>query len=408
MTLSELKEETKILLLEGIHPAAEVRWNELGYSQVIRKPNALDKEELIELLQEVHVLGIRSRTQLCAETLAAASRLMAVGCFCIGTNQVDREQAAQLGIPVFNAPHSNTRSVAELIIGLTIMLFRGIFPKSQASHKGHWAKSAKGSHEVRGKTLGIIGYGHIGSQVSVLAEALGMRVLYYDTVSKQPLGNAQAVDSLRDLLRLSDSVSLHVPSTPLTREMINEEALTSMREGSFLINASRGDVVDIPALKEALESGYIAGAAIDVFPEEPKGDSHALNTPLRGMEQVILTPHIGGSTEEAQEHIAKEVSQKLALFLERGSTEGATNFPQLNLPRQESSHRILHIHHNQPGVIQQVNKVVAEDQINISSQYLKAEGDIGYVVFDIDVGAPEELQARLKKIEGTIRSRVLY
>lgn len=408
MKLSYPKEKIKILLLEGIHPRAVEVFKSHGYTQVEQLPHALAGEELIQRLRGVHMLGIRSRSSLDASVFSRNSSLMAIGCFCIGTNQVDGQGAAERGIPVFNAPHSNTRSVAELVIGLVIMLLRGIFPKSMAAHRGLWLKTAKGAHEVRGKTIGIVGYGHIGSQVSVLAEALGMKVIYYDIMSKLPLGNAQPKRSLKDLLRQADLLSLHVPATAETQGLIGAAELRCMPKGSHLINASRGQVVDIEALKKVLIDGHLSGAALDVFPQEPKDSETPFESSLQGMDQVILSPHIGGSTVEAQVAIAEEVSHKLIFFSDRGSTEGATNFPHLNLSPHEGTHRLLHIHRNVPGVIQAVNQVVASEDINILGQYLQTSGTLGYVVIDVTQGGSECVLPALKRIEGTIRARILY
>ena len=408
MHLSYPKEKIKILLLEGIHPRAETHLHSMGYTVVQTEDVALEGDALKEAVADAHMLGIRSRTLLTEDVLDAAKKLMAVGCFCIGTNQVDLKAAQVRGIPVFNAPHSNTRSVAEMVIGLTVMLYRGIFAKNQAAHEGKWLKVAKGSHEVRGKTLGIVGYGHIGSQVSVLAESMGMRVLYYDVLAKLPLGNAQTVHSLEELLQKSDVVSLHVPDTPLTRLMMDEHRLQLMKPGAFLINYSRGTVVDIEALKSALDTGHIGGAAIDVFPSEPKNKSESFQSPLQGMPNVVLSPHIGGSTEEAQENIAIEVSQKLAFFSDRGSTEGVTNFPELSLAPHEDAHRILHIHKNAPGALKRINETIAEEGLNIVGQYLNTKDEVGYVVVDIENGASMDILDKLKAIDGTIRARVLY
>lgn len=410
-TLSLPKDKIRIVLLEGIHEYAVEVLSHHGYRNVELLPGALAGQALIDKIRDAHMVGIRSTTQLGAEALASARLLMAVGCFCIGTNQVDLATAARLGIPVFNAPHSNTRSVAELVIGHTIMLMRGIFPKSVAAHRGQWIKSAQGSNEVRGKTLGIIGYGHIGSQVSVLAESMGMTVIFYDIQTKLPLGNATACNSLDELLEKSHVVTLHVPADGSTKNMIDAERLANMQKGSFLINASRGSVVDIPALASALASGHLAGAAVDVFPVEPKSNGLPFESPLCGMEQVILTPHIGGSTLEAQRNIGKEVAEKLAFFSDRGNTDGSVNFPLVNLPPHAGAHRILHIHGNTPGILRQINDVIAEMNINVLGQFLATSGDLGYVVLDIgqvteDQG--KDLRERLEHIPSTIRTRLLY
>ncbi len=405
------KDKIRIVLLEGIDRLAVDVLNHHGYQNVELLPGALAGEALIERIRDAHMVGIRSTTQLTAEALSSARLLMAVGCFCIGTNQVDLATAASLGIPVFNAPHSNTRSVAELVIGHTIMLMRGIFPKSAAAHRGQWIKSAKGSNEVRGKTLGIVGYGHIGTQVSVLAEAMGMTVIYHDIQTKLPLGNARACDSLDELLEKAHVVTLHVPADATTKNMIDAERLAKMQQDAFLINASRGSVVDIPALAAALESGHLAGAAVDVFPVEPKSNALPFESPLCGLEQVILTPHIGGSTLEAQRNIGKEVAEKLAYFSDRGNTDGAVNFPKVNLPAHEGAHRLLHIHGNTPGILRQINDVIAEMDINVLGQYLATAGELGYVVLDIGQVSEEQgkdLRERLARIPSTIRTRLLY
>jgi D-3-phosphoglycerate dehydrogenase len=408
--LSLAKDRIRILLLEGIHDSAVETFRSAGYSQVELERTALGTDELLSRLAEVHVLGIRSRTQLTAEVLSAAPRLFCVGCFCIGINQVDLDSAKRLGIPVFNAPYSNTRSVAELVLGEAIMLFRGIHQKSMAAHAGSWAKSVTGSREIRGKVLGIVGYGHIGSQVSVLAEAMGMVVRYYDIVDKLSLGNARPCDSLRELLEIADLVTLHVPATQLTAGMIQEAELKLMRPGSFLINASRGNVVNLEALADALRSEHIAGAAIDVYPAEPSSRDQELETPLRGLHQVILTPHIGGSTHEAQASIGIEVADKLIRYSDTGSTTGAVNFVEVSLPAQENTTRFLHVHGDVPGVLAKINSVFSERHLNIAGQYLQTDGEIGYVVVDVsgrvDDGA--EIRRQLSAIDGTLRVRFLY
>ncbi|MCB1052041.1 MAG: phosphoglycerate dehydrogenase [Acidobacteria bacterium] len=406
--LSFAKDKIRILLLEGIHSSALDWFHRMGYANVESLNEALDEQALIEKMRGVHMVGIRSRTQLTRAILEQADKLMAVGCFCIGTNQVDLEETAKMGVPVFNAPHSNTRSVAEMVLGLVIVLYRDLFKKSVAAHRGEWLKSAKDCHEVRGKTLGIVGYGHIGSQVSILAEALGMRVLYYDIQAKLPLGNAQACPNLEFLLQNSDVVTLHVPQTPETHRMMDEQRLAQMKVGSFLINASRGTVVDIDALAAHLHSGHIRGAAIDVFPKEPAHNEEAFLSPLRGMEQVILSPHIGGSTVEAQANIGTEVAQKLVAYSDRGTTDGAVNFPQLQLSEHANAHRILHIHANVPGVLQAINKIMADLEINIVGQHLQTNRSIGYVVLDIEKQTTDETLERLRQVNGTIRCRILY
>lgn len=402
------KEKIKVLLLEGIDESAAQFFKDQGYGNVELIGKALEKEELYAKLENVFILGIRSRTQITDEVLKHAPKLFAIGCFCIGTNQVSLKDAALQGIPVFNAPHANTRSVAELVIGWTIMLMRNIFQKNYLAHQGEWQKTAEGSHEVRGKVMGIVGYGHIGSQVSVLAESLGMHVIYYDVVSKLPLGNAIPVQSLEELLRQSDVVTLHVPEIDQTRNLINAENIQKMKRGAYLINASRGTTVEIDALKEGLDSRHIAGAALDVFPQEPKERTVEFKNSLRGDPRVILTPHIGGSTEEAQNKIGLEVSWKLVHYSDRGSTEGAVNFPPLFLSKHQNTHRILNIHHNIPGMMQKINAVIADENINVQSQYLLTNEDIGYVVLDIEKAVSSQLKKKMQKLDGSIRTRILY
>ena len=406
--VSRPREQIRILLLEGIHERAEECFRRAGYTAVKRLPGALSGRELRGALAGAHIVGLRSRTQLDAATIAAAGRLAAIGCFCIGTNQVALEQAASRGVPVFNAPHSNTRSVAELVVGLAVMLFRDVFRKSSEAHAGRWLKSAAGAHELRGKTLGIVGYGHIGSQVSVLAEALGMRVVYHDIAAKLSLGNARPLGSLENVLAESDLVTLHVPETPLTRGMLSAERIASMRRGAHLIYAIRGTVVDIDALAEALRSGHLAGAAVDVFPVEPAGADEEFTSPLRGLPNVILTPHVGGSTVEAQEAIAQDVAQQLIAYSDSGNTMGAVNFPQLNLVPHAGGHRILHVHRNRPGVLRAINDEIADRGVNILGQHLQTRGDVGYVVLDVDDTAGTDLLPALRQVEGTIRARVLF
>lgn len=412
-TLSLAKSKIVITLLEGIHHSAVDTLRDHGYTNVERIPGALGAEELRTRLRNTHIVGIRSRTKLTASVLQELDKLIAVGCFCIGVDQVALDTAARQGAPVFNAPHSNTRSVAELTIGLAIMLLRGIFPKSMAAHRSVWLKSAKHSFEARGKTLGIIGYGHIGTQVSVLAEAMGLRVIYHDVQTKLPLGNARQALQLDDVLREADIVSLHVPEHESTHNLMDSARINAMKPGSYLINASRGSVVDIEALAAALDTERIRGAAIDVFPTEPQSPEEAFESPLRGRDNVIITPHIGGSTMEAQESIGREVAAKLVNFSDRGSTETAVNFPNLALraPAGEA-HRILHIHANQPGILKNINAVVAHGNINVLRQHLETNREIGYVVLDIDPSVArqelQELRAELRSITGTIRTRVLY
>ncbi|WCE03494.1 phosphoglycerate dehydrogenase [Pseudoxanthomonas sp. JBR18] len=404
------KEDIRVLLLEGVSQTAVETFRAAGYTQIDYHTKSLPEDDLKAAIAEAHIIGIRSRTQLTQDVLAHARRLIAVGCFCIGTNQVDTEAAELAGIPVFNAPYSNTRSVAELVIAQSIMLMRGIPQKSAQCHRGGWSKSATGSHEVRGKTLGIIGYGHIGTQVGVLAEAMGMKVVFHDIETKLSLGNAVPAASLEELLAQSDVVTLHVPETPSTKDMFGPAQIAGMKPGAHLINASRGTVVDIDALAEALKSGHVGGAAVDVFPVEPKGNGDAFVSPLAGLDQVILTPHVGGSTLEAQDNIGVEVAAKLVRYSDNGSTLSAVNFPEVTLPGHEGSRRILHIHRNVPGVLSQINEVFRQQGVNIDGQFLRTDPQVGYVV--IDVTASEEQAGELKDamaaIDGTLRVRVLY
>ena len=408
--LSLPKEQVHILLLEGIHENAVADLAAEGYTSVAALPGALDEEELIARIQGVRLLGIRSRTKLTPRVLAAADRLIAVGCFCIGTDQVALAEARDRAIPVFNAPFSNTRSVAELVLGQIIMLMRGIFPKSVAAHQGECIKSAANSWEVRGKTLGIVGYGNIGAQLSVLAEALGMHVLFYDPAPKLPLGRAEACPTLAGLLARVDVISLHVPDTDATRWMMGEAQIRAMRPGSFLINASRGRVVDVEAMAAALRDGHLLGGAADVFPDEPTSAREEFLSPLRGLPNVILTPHIGGSTAEAQARIGHEVARKLADYSDIGSTFGAVNFPQVQLPARPIGTRFMHVHRNMPGMLVHVIEVFSRRNLNIAAQYLQTEGELGYVVVDIDGGAEDavEIQEELRAIAGTVRARCLY
>lgn len=402
------KDKIRILLLEGIHPSAVESLKQHGYGNVELLKGALVGDELKERIRDAHMVGIRSRTQLTADVFEAAEKLMAVGCFCIGTNQVDLDAAMERGIPVFNAPYSNTRSVAELVVAETIMLMRDIPRRNASAHRGGWLKSASNSNEVRGKILGIVGYGNIGAQVSVLAESLGMKVYFYDTVTKLPLGNATQVHSLNELLGMSDVISLHVPDTEATRWMIREEQIRAMKPGAYLINAARGKVVDIDALCAALKDGHLRGAAIDVFPEEPKSNDDEFVSPLREFDNVILTPHIGGSTEEAQANIGGEVAEKLARYSDNGSTLSAVNFPEVALPSHPGMHRLLHIHRNVPGILSQINGIFSDSGINICGQYLQTNAKIGYVVIDVESGYGEMALEKLRNIEGTIRTRVLF
>jgi len=403
------KDRIRILLLEGVSDSALTLLGAAGYTNIQRETKALEGEALKQALQGVHLLGIRSRTQLTREVLEAADRLIAVGCFCIGTNQVDLAAAKELGIPVFNAPFSNTRSVAELVMGEIVMLLRRIPDRSRSAHGGGWDKSATNAREVRGKTLGIVGYGNIGSQLSVLAEAFGMRVVYYDTVTKLPHGNAVAAASLHDLLGAADVVSLHVPETPATEGLIGPAEVAAMRPGSILINNARGSVVDLDAVVAGLRSGHLLGAAADVFPDEPKRNGERFTSPLQGLPNVILTPHIGGSTEEAQARIGEETARKLADYSDTGATLGAVNFPEVTLPARPSGTRFMHVHRNVPGVLAAMNEVFSRFRLNISAQYLQTDSSIGYVVVDAEgVLEPDGVLAALREIPGTIRARLLY
>lgn len=403
------KSKIKFLLLEGVHQSAVDSLKAAGYTNIDYQTTAFSGSELKERIADAHFVGIRSRTQLTSDVLDAARKLIGIGCFCIGTNQVDLESARQRGVAVFNAPYSNTRSVAELVLAQSIMLMRGVPAKNAAAHRGEWQKSASKSYEVRGKTLGIVGYGSIGSQLSVMAESLGMKVRFYDIVTKLPLGNAEQVATLSELLGVSDIVTLHVPDTPATRNMIRGEEMAAMKPGAMLINAARGKVVDIDALCAALDSGHIGGAAIDVFPVEPKSNDEEFVSPLRAYDNVILTPHVGGSTQEAQESIGYEVAEKLIKYSDNGTTLSAVNFPEVSLPSHEGRHRLLHIHRNVPGVLSAINQVFSTHHINVLGQYLQTRGDLGYVVMDVDAGAVnEQALQELKAIEGTLRSRVLF
>lgn len=408
--LSFDKRRIKFLLLEGIHPSAGEVLTQDGYTTVKSLPKSLAGEALKAALKDVHFLGIRSRTELTAEMLDAAPKLTAIGCFCIGTNQVDLAAAAKRGIPVFNAPYSNTRSVAELVLGEIIMLLRGIPAKNALVHRGGWTKSAEGSVEVRGKTLGIVGYGHIGTQLGILAEHIGMRVIYFDVSGKLPLGNARPVTKLAQLLAMSDLVSLHVPENASTRNLIGRTQLAQMKPGSHLVNAARGTVVDIDALTDALARGHLAGAALDVFPVEPKGNDEEFHSPLRGFDQVLLTPHIGGSTVEAQANIGTEVAEKLTRYSDNGSTVTAVNFPEVNLPEHTGTGkcRLLHIHRNVPGVLAHINERFSRHKVNISAQYLQTTEHLGYCVMDVETAASQVAIDELQSVPGTIRARVLY
>ncbi|WP_404472131.1 phosphoglycerate dehydrogenase [Vreelandella venusta] len=402
------KSKIKILLLEGVHQSAVDNFHNAGYENIEHLPTSLDEEALIEKIRDVHFIGIRSRTQLTERVFEAAEKLVSVGCFCIGTNQVDLDAALKRGIAVFNAPYSNTRSVAELVLAESIMLLRGIPEKNARAHQGGWLKSAKNSHEARGKTLGIVGYGSIGAQLSVLAESLGFNVIFYDVITKLGMGNASQVPSLEQLLERSDVVSLHVPDLPSTRWMMGEKEIAAMKDGAILINAARGSVVEIEPLAAAIKAGKLNGAAIDVFPVEPKGNDEEFQSPLRGLENVILTPHIGGSTLEAQENIGIEVAEKLITYSDNGTTVTSVNFPEVALPAHPDKHRLLHIHDNVPGVLSQINRVLSENGINISGQYLQTNDKVGYVVIDVDKAyGPQALEA-LREVEHTLKIRALY
>ncbi|MGO1461416.1 MAG: phosphoglycerate dehydrogenase [Marinobacter sp.] len=407
-TTSLEKSKIRILLLEGVHQSALDTLNAAGYTNIEYLSHSLTEEDLIEKIADAHFVGLRSRTQLTEKVFEGAKKLVAVGCFCIGTNQVDLQAATRRGIAVFNAPFSNTRSVAELVLAQAILLLRGVPEKSAKAHRGEWQKSAKDSYEIRGKKLGIIGYGNIGTQFSVLAESLGMDVYFYDVVSKLPIGNATQVGSLQELLNLSDVVSLHVPETPATKYMFKAEQLAQMKPGSILMNASRGTVVDIEALAETLKSGKLLGAAIDVFPVEPKSNKEEFVSPLREFDNVILTPHVGGSTIEAQENIGREVAEKLTMYSDNGTSVSSVNFPEVALPAHPDQHRILHIHENVPGVMSEINQVFSENGINVCGQYLQTKQDIGYVVIDVDKAYSELALEKLLKVKGTIRARVLF
>lgn len=402
------KEKIKFVLLEGVHPSAVDSLKNAGYSNMEYIKTALVGEALIDAVRDAHFVGLRSRTQLTREVLEQAQKLVAVGCFCIGTNQVDLTAAQEFGVAVFNAPFSNTRSVAELVIAEAILLLRDIPAKNAACHRGEWQKSATGSYEIRGKTIGLIGYGSIGSQVSVLSESLGMKVLFFDAISKLPMGNAVQCKSLNELLAGADIVSLHVPENPATKNMIGEQEITMMKTGAILINASRGTVVDIDALAHALESKHLAGAAIDVFPVEPKSNDEEFISPLRAFDNTILSPHIGGSTVEAQENIGYEVAEKLIRYSDNGTTTSSVNFPEVALPLHKNVHRLLHIHKNVPGVLSAINKIFSENNINIAGQYLQTNEAVGYVVIDVTSEYSELALKQLKDINGTIKCRVLF
>ena len=408
-TLSLAKDKIRVLLLEGVHENAVRIFENAGYTNIEYHKKALDEADLKEKIKDAHIVGIRSRTQLTQEVIDCAEKLFSVGCFCIGTNQVDLRSALGKGVPVFNAPYSNTRSVAELVLGEAIMLMRGIPAKNKSCHEGGWIKSAAGSYEVRGKTLGIVGYGHIGSQLSILAEAVGLNVIYYDVINKLPLGNAKPCESMDDLLAQSDIVSLHVPDTEQTRNLITATEIAKMKKGAHLINAARGKVVDIPALAKALKEEHLAGAAIDVFPVEPKGADDEFISELRGLDNVILTPHIGGSTQEAQENIGTEVAEKLVKYSDDGSTLGAVNFMEVSLPIKGNGTRFMHIHQNKPGVMASIAEIMSAQNYNIAGQFLQTDGEFGYVVVDVDadIEKGQGIRQALEAIDGTIRVRFL-
>lgn len=406
--LSLGKDKIRFLLLEGVHQNALDVLHAAGYTNIEYLKTALDEDVLIEKIKDAHFVGIRSRTQITERVLEAAEKLIAIGCFCIGTNQVNLDAAMARGIPVFNAPYSNTRSVAELVLGELILLLRGIPEKNFLVHRGGWSKSAEGSYEARGKTLGLVGYGSIGSQLSVLAESLGMKVIYFDVITKLPLGNARQVGTMDELLAQSDVVSLHVPELPSTKDMMKAEQFAKMKKGAIFINAARGTTVDIDALADAIKSKHLGGAAIDVFPKEPKANDEEFMSALRGLDNVILTPHIGGSTLEAQANIGLEVAEKFVRYSDTGATTTAVNFPEVSIPQQEGTHRLLHIHQNVPGVLSAVNSLFAENNINICAQSLMTKGDIGYLVIDVEDSDSEVALEKIQGVAGTLRVRVLY
>lgn len=402
------KEKINILFLENISDRAVERFKSAGYANVTKLAGAMNEDELIKAIKDVHLIGIRSKTKITAKVLKAATKLQAIGCFCIGTNQVDLESAKKAGIAVFNAPYSNTRSVAELVIATSILLIRKILDKNKAAHEGIWLKDSKDSYELRGKTMGIIGYGSIGTQLSILAEALGMKVLFYDVQTKLPLGNAASTKSMKELVSKADIVSLHVPETPETKEIVNEKLLKSFKDGSILINYARGHCVEIDALVKHLKSGHLSGAAIDVFPVEPKKIGDAFESPLKGLSNVLLTPHIGGSTEEAQANIGEDVSKKLFDYLENGVTNQCITVPSIALQAHPNAHRILHIHSNKPGVLSAINTQLSKNKINILGQYLNTNDTIGYVVLDLDKKLSAKAVELLKEVKGTIKVRTVY
>ena len=402
------KDKIKVLFLENISEKAVQYFKHQGYSDVKKVSGALSEEELIKIIKDVHILGIRSKTFISKKVLDSAKKLQAIGCFCIGTNQVDMKACKQKGVAVFNAPYSNTRSVAELVIGSSIMLIRKIIDKNKAAHEGIWNKEAKGSFELRGKTMGIIGYGNIGTQTGIMAEAMGMKVKFYDVETKLPLGNAVSTKSIKELVSTSDIISIHVPETSQTKNLFSKEVIKQCKSGAIVINYARGEVVDLEALADALKSKHITGAAIDVFPWEPEKNGDSFETPLQGLSNVILTPHIGGSTEEAQENIGEDVSIKLYQYLERGVSNGSHSIPSISLPPVDGAHRILHIHNNVPGVLSAINTVMSKNKINIVGQYLKTNEEIGYVVLDVDSKLSKKAIDLLRDVKETIRVRMLY
>ena len=402
------KDKIKILMLENISDAAIKVFKDAGYADIKKISGALSEDQLINEIKQVHMVGIRSKTQITEKVLQHAEKLQAIGCFCIGTNQVNLQAARKKGIVVFNAPYSNTRSVAELVIGASIILIRKILDKNKAAHEGQWNKDAKGSFEIRGKTLGIIGYGNIGSQVSILAESLGMKVIFYDNVTKLPLGNASSRKTLKEVVSKADVITLHIPETQQTKNLINKTLLKHFKKGSILINFARGEVVDLDALATALRAGHLSGAAIDVFPVEPEKNGDPFSSPLQHIPNVLLTPHVGGSTEEAQHNIGEDVSAKLLQYLEMGATTGSHTVPEISLSPQEGTHRILHIHTNVPGVLSEINTTLSENKINVLGQYLKTNDAIGYVVLDIDKKLSKNAVELLRKVKGSLKVRLLY
>ena len=408
VSISLDKSKIRILLLEGVHQTAVETLTQAGYSNIEYIKTALTEADLIEKIKGAHFVGIRSRTQLNRNVFAAAKKLVAIGCFCIGTNQVDLEAAIEHGVAVLNAPFSNTRSVAELVLAEAIMLLRGIPEKNAVCHRGGWLKNAVNSYEARGKVLGIVGYGSIGSQTSVLAESLGMKVYYFDVVTKLSMGNASQIRDLYKLLAMSDVVTLHVPESPSTKNMFGQKEIAAMKSGSILINAARGTVIDIDALAEALESKHLSGVAIDVFPVEPKGNNEEFMSPLRKFDNAILTPHIGGSTQEAQQNIGSEVAEKLVKYSDNGTTTSAVNFPEVALPSHPGKHRLIHVHQNIPGVLSEINRIFSANDINIAAQYLQTNDKVGYVVIEVDADYSDLALRELKRVKGTVNCRVIH